>query len=269
MKKILLLTLVLLTSVALKAQVQNANFSISPAAFDPSDEITITVSNAGADTATNVEVLDQLPSGYTYQSDDAGGNYNPATGIWTTGSVTTATNQVLNITATVNAPTGTSNEYLNTAEVSNSDQADPNSDPDNDDGDQSEDDEDNAEITLELADLQITKSVLPLSGSVGDTVTFSIFLENFGPGDATGIDIAEKAISQIAIYPNPVSDRLHIKTGAKIKAVHIYNMQGQEVGTLNLVQGTNQINITALEEGMYFIDLEFENDSRKVSFIKR
>ncbi|MEW4923931.1 gliding motility-associated C-terminal domain-containing protein [Algibacter sp. 2305UL17-15] len=176
---------------------------------------TITVSNAGADTATNVEVLDQLPSGYAYQSDDAAGNYNPATGVWTTGTVTTALNQVLNITAIVNAPTEATNEYLNTAEVTTSDQADPNSTPNNDDGDQSEDDEDNASITLELADLQITKTVLPVSGSVGDTVAFSILLENFGPGDATGVDIEDLLPSGFDLVAGSISNSGNFIVGNK------------------------------------------------------
>ena len=192
--------------------IQSADLSlqktVSPSNVSIGDTVvfTITVSNAGADTATNVEVIDQLPSGYTYQSDDAAGNYNPATGVWTTGSVTTALDEVLNITATVNSPTGVANEYVNTAEITNSDQSDPNSTTSNDDGDQSEDDEDNAEITLELADLQITKSVLPLSGSVGDTVTFSIFLENFGPGDATGVAVEDLLPSGFDLVPGTISN---------------------------------------------------------------
>ncbi|KJD31057.1 hypothetical protein PK35_16350, partial [Tamlana nanhaiensis] len=192
--------------------IQSADLSLQktvlPTSVSVGDTVvfTITVSNGGADTATNVEVVDQLPSGYAYQSDDASGNYNPATGVWTTGSVTAALDQVLNITAIVNAPSGTLNEYLNIAEITNSDQADPNSTPNNDNGDQSEDDEDNAEITLELADLQITKSVLPLSGSVGDTVTFSIFLENFGPGDATGVAIEDLLPSGFDVVPGTISN---------------------------------------------------------------
>ncbi|MFD1614218.1 T9SS type B sorting domain-containing protein [Gelatiniphilus marinus] len=192
--------------------IQSANLSlqktVSPTNVSIGDTVTfsITVSNAGADTATNVEVIDQLPSGYTYQSDDSAGNYNSVTGVWDIGSITTGIPAVLNITAIVNTPTGTSNEYLNIAEVTNSDQADPNSTPNNDDGNQSEDDEDNAEITLELADLQITKSVLPTSGAVGDTVTFSIILENFGPGDATGVEIEDLLPSGFDIVPGTISD---------------------------------------------------------------
>lgn len=80
MKKILLLTLVLLTSVALKAQVQNANFSISPAAFDPSDEITITVSDV--DPALWGETDIYIWAWYFDLDDNSAGD-SPTNGAWT------------------------------------------------------------------------------------------------------------------------------------------------------------------------------------------
>ncbi|MCX7546596.1 hypothetical protein OS188_01370, partial [Xanthomarina sp. F1114] len=167
---------------------------------------TLTVSNAGPDSATNVQVLDQLPSGYTYQSDDSAGTYNSASGIWNIGTVEVGTPAVLNITVTVNPPRGVTDEYVNIAEVISSDQFDPNSTPNNDDGDQSEDDEDNAEVILELADLEVTKSVLPISGSVGDTVTFSVLVENNGPGNATGVGIEDLLPSGFDLVPGTISN---------------------------------------------------------------
>ncbi|WP_248723555.1 gliding motility-associated C-terminal domain-containing protein [Seonamhaeicola sp. ML3] len=167
---------------------------------------TITVTNSGTDTATNVTVQDELPIGFTYQSDNSGGNYNSSTGVWNIGSVTTSTPATINITTTVNAPTGATGEYNNIAEIATSDQADPDSTPGNDDGDQSEDDEDDASVTLETADLQLTKTAAPVSGAVGDIVTFSILLENFGPGDATGIDIEDLLPSGYDIVPGTISN---------------------------------------------------------------
>ncbi|WP_166961061.1 DUF11 domain-containing protein, partial [Yeosuana marina] len=192
--------------------IQSADLSlqktVSPTNVSVGDLVTftITVTNTGANTATNVNVLDQLPNGYTYQSDDSGGNYNSGTGIWNIGTITTSSPAILNITALVNAPTGTSNEYLNITEITSSDQADPDSNPNNDDGDQSEDDEDNAQITLEQADLEITKSVNPLSGSVGDIVSFSVLVENNGPGNATGVDIQDILPSGFDLVPGTISN---------------------------------------------------------------
>ena len=64
---------------------------------------TITVSNNGPSTATGIEISDALPSGYTYVSDNGSGTYVPGTGLWTIASIGASANEVLNITASVNA----------------------------------------------------------------------------------------------------------------------------------------------------------------------
>lgn len=63
---------------------------------------TVTLANNGPDTATNVTVQDLLPAGLTFVSaTPSQGAYNNGTGIWTLGTVTTATPQTLVIQATV------------------------------------------------------------------------------------------------------------------------------------------------------------------------
>lgn len=77
---------------------------------------TITVSNNGPTGTTNVTVKDLLPSGFVYKSDDAAGNYDSTTGIWTIGDMVNGAVETLNITAII------SNEenYTNTASVETS-----------------------------------------------------------------------------------------------------------------------------------------------------
>ena len=90
---------------------------------------TITLSNAGPLTATGVVVTDQLPSGFTYVTDDSGGAFDPATGEWTVGTLVAGVGLALNITATVN----NIGDYINRAEVTSVNENDPNSN-DNFDG---------------------------------------------------------------------------------------------------------------------------------------
>ena len=47
---------------------------------------TLVATNSGPDSAQSVEVLDLLPSGVTYGSDNGGGAYDPVSGIWDIGS---------------------------------------------------------------------------------------------------------------------------------------------------------------------------------------
>ncbi|MGY0393213.1 PKD domain-containing protein [Bizionia sp. KMM 8389] len=167
---------------------------------------TLIVANEGPDSASQVEVLDLLPNGYTYISDDASGEYNSISGLWNVGDVAVGDSETLNITTTINAPSSVSNTYLNVAEIIASNQIDPDSTPNNDDGDQSEDDEANAETLLQEADLEVTKSVTPGSGAVGETITFNVLVQNNGPGNATGVKIEDLLPDGYDLVPGTISN---------------------------------------------------------------
>lgn len=71
------------------------------------DEIiyTISVKNNGTGTATDVKVLDILPSTVTYQSSTPAGQYNPINGNWTIGSIAAGATTTLTITVKASTPT--------------------------------------------------------------------------------------------------------------------------------------------------------------------
>jgi uncharacterized repeat protein (TIGR01451 family) len=147
---------------------------------------TITVNNDGPSDATGIEVVDVLPSGYTYVSDDSSGLYDNGTGLWTTGNIASGSSATLNITATVNV----SGDYFNSAEVTASDNSDSDSTPGN--GDASEDDQDSAGVTPNpVSDLELSKVVDNTTPLVGDNVIFTITVSNNGPSDATGIVVTD------------------------------------------------------------------------------
>ena len=122
----------------------NADLSVLKSVNDSSPAVgnnvifSITVTNNGPSNATGVQITDQLPSGYTYVSDDSGGSYNSGSGVWDIGTLNNGVAITLQITATVNG-TGS---YLNTAEVTASDNPDPDSTVNN--NDPTEDDQDSA-----------------------------------------------------------------------------------------------------------------------------
>src|SRR5262249_51238520 len=137
---------------------------------------TVTLTNLGRDTATNVTVHDLLPAGLTFISaTPSQGTYNSTSGAWTVGTVTTTTPQTLQIQAKVVSP----NAQTNTASISHSDQFD--SDTTNN--------SDSATETPQHADLAVRKTVSNARPNVGDTITFTIDVGNNGPDTATGVSI--------------------------------------------------------------------------------
>lgn len=84
---------------------------------------TLTVSNAGPDTATNVTVTDALPAGITFASaTPVQVGTNPLT--WNFAAIANGGTEAINITATVSS--GTVGDITNTAEVHVQDQSDSN-----------------------------------------------------------------------------------------------------------------------------------------------
>jgi LPXTG-site transpeptidase (sortase) family protein len=154
---------------------------------------TLTLNNSGPDTATNIVVEDVIPAGLTYvPSSITGGDSNDDTALpvltWDVNSLASGTSAIFSFQTTVDT-VGTS---TNIAEVIAVDQSDPDSAPDNDDGDQSEDDEDNASVTVAtIIDPALTKTGDPASASVGDTVIFTITVENEGNTDALDVQVTD------------------------------------------------------------------------------
>jgi uncharacterized repeat protein (TIGR01451 family)/fimbrial isopeptide formation D2 family protein len=144
---------------------------------------TITLTNLGRDTATNVTVLDQLPAGLQFVSATANeGTYDPGTGIWTVGTVDTLFARTLQIDAVVLPPvSGVPQPQTNTASVNSSDQYDP--DPSNN--------TDSVTETPQYADLAVEKVVSNPRPNVGGQVTFTITLTNLGVDEATNVTIAD------------------------------------------------------------------------------
>ena len=139
---------------------------------------TITLNNAGPDTATNVTVQDQIPAGFAFLSaTPSQGTYTNSNGLWTVGTVDTATPRTLQIVAQDTA----ANPTVNTATITRADQFDPNA------GNNSS----SAVETPQQADLLVQKSVNNPTPNVGDTVTFTITLNDNGPNSATNVRISD------------------------------------------------------------------------------
>jgi uncharacterized repeat protein (TIGR01451 family) len=148
---------------------------------------TVTVTNDGPNTATNVEVTDQIPAGLTFVSaTPSQGSYNQITGVWTVGTLNSGDSATLIIQAIVSS-LGT---ITNTAEVTASDQLDPDSTPNN--NDPNEDDQATVTTPAQLADLSLQKTVDNPTPGVGSTITFTITVQNNGPNTATNVAVQDQ-----------------------------------------------------------------------------
>jgi uncharacterized repeat protein (TIGR01451 family) len=133
---------------------------------------TVTLTNHGPDTATNVTVSDVLPAGLTLLSSKASqGTYQG--GVWSVGTVTTSVAPTLTLVAQVVSP----KPQTNTATITHSDQFDP--DAGNDSA--------SATVTPPQADLTLSKKVNQSQVFLGTKVTYTFVIRNLGPGTATGV----------------------------------------------------------------------------------
>ncbi|MDJ0836943.1 MAG: CARDB domain-containing protein [Acidobacteriota bacterium] len=144
----------------------------------------VSVTNDGPDVAGDVSVLFKLPAGLVYVSDT--GDYNPASGIWTIGTLNAGATDMIDISVTV-ADAGLKTA---TAEVFLSGSDDPDSTPDN--RDPAEDDRAGIDIDaqpLGTSDLSLVMGIDDQNPNPDETVTLTVDLANAGPDTAESIAV--------------------------------------------------------------------------------
>lgn len=119
---------------------------------------TLALTNNGPRNANQIEVTDVLPAGLTYVSDDSGGDYDSATGLWTPPLLTSGSSTTLNITLTVDPGTA-GNTITNTATITNSNRIDPDS----------SNDSNSADLLVVEPSLTILKSAITYSDPINGT----------------------------------------------------------------------------------------------------
>ena len=165
----------------------------------------ITVNNNGPKGA-DFSVEDVVPNGFSHINHiNNDGSLYDDTITWSNQWIDAGKTQTFIFYATVNAPDCKStDQYKNIAQITYSNKPDPDSTPGNDDGDQSEDDEDFAVVVpdtniCDTADLSLTKEINNTTPDVGETVTFTITVNNAGPkgADYSIEDVVPNGFSQI------------------------------------------------------------------------
>ncbi|MEM9366376.1 MAG: DUF11 domain-containing protein [Planctomycetota bacterium] len=147
---------------------------------------TLTLVNQGPDTATSVVVRDVLPSGLVLLgTTPSTGSFSAAGGQWTIPSLAPNTPVTLDLRTRVN----TEGPFVNTAEVISVAQPDVDSTPGN--NNLNEDDQSQITVETQTIDLSIQKTASTLTPNTGETVTFTVTVQNNGPDDATNVQIRD------------------------------------------------------------------------------
>lgn len=74
--------------------------------------------------------------------------------------------------------------------------------------------------------------------------------------------------NNILLYPNPAKERLYINTSIPIKQMTICNLLGQEIQKYNNLETTSSIDISGLNEGVYFVKIYTEKVVHTTKIIK-
>ncbi|WP_159085982.1 T9SS type A sorting domain-containing protein [Flavobacterium faecale] len=73
--------------------------------------------------------------------------------------------------------------------------------------------------------------------------------------------------NDVVVYPNPVHDVLHFTSATSlIENVAVMNMQGQKV--INTTSSNSEVNVSALQTGVYFLNLKSKEGVSVYKFVK-
>ena len=142
---------------------------------------TVTLTNAGPNSASGISVLDKLPAGITYVSaTPSQGSYASGSGAWTTGNLANAATATLVLRGTVNTGTG-GTTITSTAQVTAAAQADH----------AASNNLANLPVTIPLANLGVTVAVDNATPNEGAVITYTITVTNSGPDAASAVVVSD------------------------------------------------------------------------------
>ena len=130
-----------------------------------------------------------------------------------------------------------------------------------------------AAAVVEAAATADTPVVMDISGvDLGNYDLYAIdAVDNISVATAveimSSVGISEDRASQFGIYPNPVSDVLHVMNAESIQKIEIANILGQNVKVFSVVN--DNLDVSDLESGLYFVRMYLEGEVVVKSMVKK
>lgn len=75
--------------------------------------------------------------------------------------------------------------------------------------------------------------------------------------------------NQIAFFPNPVEDILHLNSKETIDGVAVYKVTGQLVANVTYSETRNELNVAALSSGIYFVQVSSNGKIETLKVVKQ
>ena len=80
--------------------------------------------------------------------------------------------------------------------------------------------------------------------------------------------VAEQNAPAVSLYPNPANEQVSFTLESDAR-VSVFDMTGRMVSEMNFAAGDVQLNVSELENGVYFVNVRYANGSTTVSkFVK-
>lgn len=83
------------------------------------------------------------------------------------------------------------------------------------------------------------------------------------------LDTPQNETLQVTYYPNPVQDVLHIKSPEVIETVSVLNVTGQQVFEKEWNTFSGELNLSALNSGVYFVRATANNSAKTFKIVKK
>ncbi len=181
--------------------------SIDPATPGGQLTYTITVTNNGPSTATNVSVTDVLPSGTTFSSATASqGTATHASGTVTGSLGTINSGSNATITLIVDVSSSASGSLSNTSTVTAT-ETETNS---------ANNSATQVTTLTQQADLSISKTDSPDPVVAGQTITYTLTVTNNGPSDASGVTVTDTLPSNVTFVSATASQGTATGAGSTV-----------------------------------------------------
>jgi len=71
------------------------------------------------------------------------------------------------------------------------------------------------------------------------------------------------------VFPNPAANTISISSDLNISEVHLLDVSGKIVQTINNVENSSKIDVSNLDAGIYFCQIKSQGDLKNIKFIKQ